>query len=158
MIFTDEKKCFIDKDFHFTEDENNALAFVNILPNNMVEIVFLTPIAKNLNRYEAIEQIEQIGKKLGCNAKLPSHESCSKLNSLRSTPLIKSCHIDVSRFNVPVSKSIYFYKINRLGKLKLVDTKEFLENVYLAIEFSLVQSSIVTMQNSLIELVRKVIN
>lgn len=140
MIFTDGKKCFVDKEFRITEELNNAFAFVNVLPSTEVELLFLTPIANNLNRYEAIEVIKQKGEELGYEASLPTCESCYLLNyATNENPFIKDCHVEISNSKELRTGSNCFVKVNSLGQIKTADTKEILGNVYLSIKRPLIE-------------------
>ena len=139
MIFTKGKKCFVDKDFHITEDENKATAFVNVLPNNMVEILFLTPVAKLLNYYESIEEVNTLSKRGGDKVYLPSYETCFLLNlSSNGTPKIKDCHLDIKEPNSQGNGNCFF-KVNSKGLIDNADTLEILSNLYFSIRKPLLE-------------------
>lgn len=133
-----KKLCFVDENLQIVTSFEKAKAFVNLLRGYRVEILFLLPIAHNLNKIEAFamaQKINYIGQKV-----LPNHETCNIINTYfkknGKSPIITDCHIAYVEEKNPYYRN-WNAKMDENGNLQPVNMYTILENVYVALQISL---------------------
>lgn len=133
-----KKLCFVDENLRIVTSFENAKAFVNLLKGNIVEILFIQPIAHNCNKVQSIASVRKLDYK-GIKV-LPNVNTCKLINkyleSIGKKPAIVSAHLAFIE-----EKGIYYSnwngKMDENGILQPTNLDEKLENVYGAIQINL---------------------
>lgn len=93
-----KKLCFVDENLKIATTSQKAEAFANVLDNNVVEVVFITPLAHYVTRTEANLIIGKWKQKNFPQylAALPEFETCQFVNenvSSNKRPVFADCHV-----------------------------------------------------------------
>lgn len=136
-----KKLCLVDENLHIVTSEKNAVATVNLLEKQVVEITFLKPIAFNVARIEALRIIrtwKQKNYNVGnFHASLPECETCQKANIANGSPVFTDCHVVNSIGSSLNSKELT--KLNQDGKPETTNLDETVKYVYVSLLISLLE-------------------
>ncbi len=134
--------CFVDENLKIATTSSRAEAFAYVLNNNVIEVIFITPLAHYVTRTEAILIISKWKQKNfpHYHAALPEFETCHFVNenvSSSKRPVFADCHVLNSNQKVnnkqltkldssgsPVETTLNDMVMNVYGSL-LIDILEF---------------------------------
>lgn len=130
-----KKLCFVDEHLRITEDDAKRKAFVNLISDLSVEILFLEPIGHNKNKIEASALIRAWRDKYpSYRTSFPNYQTCELYNEYCYPDVIKNCYTVNLELDRGYQKFVWTAIMDNNGKSKPVNTREMImENVYVSV-------------------------
>ena len=130
-----KKICYCDENLQVTEDEAKIKAFVNLISDVSVEVLFLEPIGHNKNKLDASTLIREFrGNYPSYRTSFPNYQTCELYNEICYPQIIKNCYTANLELDRGYQKFVWTAIMDNGGRSKPINTREeIMENVYVSV-------------------------